>query len=88
MILSKKKSSPRGQRVKDTMSAERFEQLRRVLNSNLPYAVACLAVFIAVTTILLSFETSDGFFGRIWKPLPEVIAIAAGVFLMSIGTAL
>jgi cyclic-di-AMP phosphodiesterase PgpH len=88
MIRPKKKSSPRGQRVKDTMSAERFEQLRQLLNSSLPYAVAWLVVFIAVATILLSFDTSDGFFGRIWKPLPEVIAIAAGVCLMSVGTAL
>lgn len=88
MILTKKKSSPRGQRVKDTMSAERFEQLRRLLNSNAPYAVACLAVFVASATLVLSFDTSDGLFGRIWKSFPEMIAIAAVVCLLSVGTAL
>ncbi len=88
MILTKKKSSPRGQRVKDTMSAERFEQLRRLLNSNRPYAIAWLAVFILLSTLILSVNASNTFFERMWKPIPEIIAIAVVVCLLSVGTAI
>jgi putative nucleotidyltransferase with HDIG domain len=70
------------------MSAERFARLSRLASSALPIAVLILVLFIIATTALLGIDTSDGLFGKIWKPLPDIFALAAVVIMVSCGTAL
>ncbi len=87
MILTRRKASPRGQRVKETLTAERFEQLRQVLNSNLPYAIVWLGLFVLASTMVLSLNTSGNFFERMWKPAGEIAALGAVVMILSFGAA-
>jgi putative nucleotidyltransferase with HDIG domain len=70
------------------MSAERFARLSRFASSTLPIAVLILLLFIIATTALLGIDTSDGLFGKIWKPLPDIFALAAVVIMVSCGAAL
>ena len=88
MVLKKKKISARRQRVRESMSTERFERLSRIVNSNLPAAILIQVVFITATVLLLSLDTSDGFFGQVWKPRTYILAITAIVMLVSAGAAL
>jgi len=88
VVLKKKKISARRQHVRDNMSAERFASLSRLASSTLPIAVLILVFFIVATTALLGIDTSDGLFGKIWKPLPDIFALAAVVIMVACGAAL
>jgi len=92
MVLKKKKISARRQHVRDSISAEKFDRISSVVNSPVPLAIFVLVVFIVLTIVLLSVDTSDGRFFRVdtklLKPLPEVFAIGTIVILISIGGAL
>ncbi len=89
MAFKKKKVSARRQSVRENRSAERLGKVSAVVNSNLPAAIGILVLFAAAVVFLLSVETTEGRFFKpdtpIFKPLPEIAAVAAIVVLICIG---
>ena len=92
MVLWKKKISARRQHVRDNISAERFANISRFANSPLPAALLVLVVFVVAVIALLGIDTSEGQFFRpeadVFKPWPEISALAAIVILVCSGAAL
>ena len=83
----KKKLSTRRQRVRETMSPERFSRLVRLANSAMPADMAVLAGFVASATALLGLDTGTGMAAGMWRPWSEVLALGVIVALVSLGGA-
>ncbi len=92
MVLKKKKVSARRQHVRKTMSPERFARLAAFANSTMPIAIGVLVLFIAAATALLSIETAEQKLfdpeNPVFKPWPQIAAIATLVTLVCVGMSL
>ncbi len=92
MALKKKKLSARRQHVRKTMSPERFARLAAFANSAMPIAIGVLVLFIAAATALLSIDTAEkNLFDPedpVFKPWPQIAAIATLVALVCVGMSL
>ena len=91
-LKKKKKISARRQHVRDNISAEKFDRISRIINSNIPLAVFVITIFTALAIGILSVATSEGQFFEpgtpILKPLPEIFALGAIVILVNVGAVL
>ena len=88
MALKKKKISARRKHVRETLSAERLERMSELANGSLPLAYLILTLFVAAAVAILSVDVSDGLFGNLWKPYQHIIALAAVVLIIAVGSAI
>ena len=92
LVFKKKKVSARRQQVRNNISAERFSRLGRFLTGNTLLPSLTLVLFILAVLFLLSLDTTHPNFlasnMRLFKSLPEILALAVVVTFISLGAVL